>query len=239
VPTVDRHAQSLPTPSPEPSVTARAENCPQSNTQSSVQHTVVANLNYEQRGLIVAQTTRYTNRTNDTLDDMVFNVEANATPNAFTLNSVKLDSDNATYELTGRFLEIELPQPLEPGCFVTVETGFRLQVPQIGEGLNGYRGFLGYSPRQLNLGNWLLVVAPHLDGEWLTHESALIGEQTVFDVADWDVTVNVNSPVENLRIAGPGDVQRTAEHTWHFAIARSRDFTLSLSDQFNVSTAKT
>lgn len=239
VPTVDRHSQSLPTSSPQPSITPRAENCPQSSTQLSAQHTVVANLNYEQRGVIVAQTTRYTNRTNDTLDDIVFNVEANSTPNAFTLESVKVDSEDVTYELTGRRLHIELPQLVEPGCFATIAMNFRLQVPQIGEGLNGYKGFLGHSPRQLNLGNWLPVVAPHLDGEWITREAVLIGEQTVFDVADWDVTVNVNSPVENLRIAGPGEVERTAEHTWHFAVSRSRDFTLSLSDQFEVSTATT
>ncbi|MBZ0290460.1 MAG: M1 family metallopeptidase, partial [Anaerolineae bacterium] len=234
VPTLDRHAQALPTASPLPTFTPRPENCPPVTGQSAAQHSVVANLNYVERGLAVAQTTRYSNRTNENLTDLVFTIEANGWPGAFTLDTLELDGADVTYELTGRRLHIELPQALLPGCFVTVAARFRLIVPEIGGGISGYRGFLGHSPRQLNLGNWLLAVAPHLDGEWITREAVLIGEQTVFDAADWDVTVNVNGAVENLQIAAPGTADRSGERSWHFNLERSRDFTLSISDQFNV-----
>src|SRR5690606_11393220 len=116
---------------------------------------------------------------------------------------------------------------------------FQLNVPEIGQGLTAYRGFLGHSPRQLNLGNWLPMVAPHIDGEWVVRDAVLVGEQTVLDVADWDVTFNVSGAPDTLEIAGPGDVEHIGERSWRFTLEESRDFTVSLSDAFIITRDQT
>lgn len=200
---------------------------------------VVANLNYAQRALLVQQTIRYINRANDSLEQIFLSIEANQWPDTFRLSAVTAESQPVGYELTGRRLVVDLPQTLEPGCVLELRLEFQLNVPQIGEGLSAYRGFMGYSARQLNLGNWLPVIMPRSNGEWILREAVLIGEQTVLDMADWDVTINVSNAPSGLEIAGPGDVRRLSERTWQFLVDESRDFTLSLSDQFQITRAET
>jgi hypothetical protein len=215
--------------------------CDIASDEPAVTHTVTANLNYDQRALVVAQQVRFVNRSDDALADIVFAVEPNGLPRAFTLERVTLGPDTPLpgYELTGQRLTVALPAPLEPGCAVDVRLDFRLDVPLLGEDVGRYRGYFGYSPRQLNLGHWLPVVAPRLAGEWVTHEATRVGEQMVLDMADWDVTLNVNSAPETLVIAAPGTQSRPGEHSWRFVLPAARDFTLSLSDAYQVGSQQT
>lgn len=235
VPTMDRRVNVVPTvtqaPTPEP---ATPNGCLLSAGQPGIHYTVTANLNYGQRAMLVRQVARYINRSNDPLEQLVFSVEPSQWPNAFRLNEVTISAQPVGYELTGRKLVVDLPQVLEPGCAQEVTLAFQLTVPQIGAGLTAYRGFLGHSQRQVNLGNWLPVIAPHLNGQWIIRDAVLVGEQTVLDVADWDVTFNVSGAPDTLEIAGPGEVTRTGAHAWRFVIDNSRDFTVSLSDAFHI-----
>jgi hypothetical protein len=240
VPTANRQAQAVASAQPDAAITpATSGDCPVEADEPAVRHEVVANLNYAQRGLIANQQVRYVNRTEQTLDEVVFSIEANHWPDAFTLNKVMINGEVTAYTLTGRRLTIELPALLLPDCAVDVEIGFRLDVPQIGQGMNAFKGYLGHTPRQLNLSNWLPKVAPRLRGDWVIREISLIGEQTVFEVADWDVTLNIAGAPENLTVAGPGQVSRPGDRSWRFVINGSRDFSLSLSNEFIVNQART
>lgn len=239
VPTVNRQLNVVPTQTAAPTAAPTPPGCQFTAGQPGTQYTVTANVNYARRALLAQQNVRYINRSNEALEQIVFSVEPNQWPGAFRLNEVTIDAHATGYELTGRRLLVDLPQVLEPGCTQELSLAFQLNVPEIGAGLTAYRGFLGYSPRQLNLGNWLPMVAPHIDGEWIVRDAVLVGEQTVLDVADWDVTFNVSSAPDTLEIAGPGSVERTGDHSWQFVVRASRDFTVSLSDAFNISSDQT
>lgn len=236
VPTIDRHIQSIPSLEPEATATTALTDCLPIDGQVRTQHTVVANVNYGERALVARQNIRYANTTDAPILEIVLNVEANQWSGAFTLQMVTFgrDSLEVAYELTGRRLTIELPQALEPECALTLNLSFRLNVPRIGQGMNAFKGFLGHSPRQLNLGNWLPVVAPRVDDQWITEQAVLVGEQTVMEAADWDVTVNVSGAADTLQIAGPGEMIHINPRTWQFVLPHSRDFTLSLSEEFQV-----
>lgn len=241
VPTVARRAQAAPVISPA-AQTGTTGGCEATAGQATVVHTVNANLNYDLRALIVDQRVRLINRSNDALAEIVLNVEPNQWPDMFTLDRVWVgpNAAPAAYDLTGRRLSVMLPAPLEPGCALEVRVSYRLDVPRIGDGIRAYRGYLAHSPRQLNLGNWLLTVAPRIDGQWVTREAVLIGEQTIAEIADWDVTFNVSAAPETLIIAGPGKVSHVeGEHVWRFFLTTARDFTVSLSDVYNVTSIQT
>jgi hypothetical protein len=239
VPTVDRQLNVVTTVTAEASETPVGfGNCQFTAGQPASRYIVTANVNYAQRAAIVQQSVRYINRTNDSLDEIILSVEPNQWPGAFRLNAMSVETEPAGYELTGRRLTVPLARTLKPGCALEMKLEFQLNVPQIGQGLSAYKGFLGYSPRQLNLGNWLPMVVPHLNGGWILRDAVLIGEQTVMDIADWDVTVNVSGAPDTLTIAGPGEMTKMGERTWKFELSRSRDFTLSLSDQFSVTRAE-
>jgi len=108
-------------------------------------------------------------------------------------------------------------------------------VPNILAGsVDAYRGFLGYTPRQMNMGHWLPTVAVYMNSDWITRDATFIGEQVVLDQADWDVSIEVSGASESLMVAGPGVETNIGSRSWHFDQRGGRDFTISLSEEFNV-----
>ncbi len=208
--------------------------CSPGEAAPTTRHTVIADIDYAQRTISVAQTTRYVNWTEAALADLRFNVEPNVWPGAFTLDSVMLGETSVSYELTGRRLIVELAQELDPRCAESITLSFRLVVPRIGEGVEAYKGFFGYSPRQLNLGHWLPTMAARLNEDWVTRESFAFGEQDVLDNADWDVTLNVSGALNTLQIAAPGMITELAPLSWQVVHRNARELAVSLSETFNV-----
>lgn len=232
--------QAVASPQQQPTSEPVFGDCQLTAGQPTTSHHATVNLNYAQRGLIAQQRIRYINRTNEVLEQVVLNAEANQWPGAFEVTRLTIGTpaQEAAYEITGRRITITLPEVVEAGCLIQIDVTFRLSVPEIGGGAQAYKGYLAHTPRQLNLGNWLLTTTPHADSEWVVREPFLIGEQTVLDVADWDVTINVAGGSETLEIAGPGTVSRPNTRSWQFVLEDSRDFTLSLSDEFIITSAQ-
>ena len=223
-----------------PESTVEAENCQISAALPTTEHTVSADIRYEQHRAVVQQHVHTINRSNDSLTDVVFDVEANRFPAIFTLDSVNANLGVNDYEMTGRRLTISLEKPLASGCALELNLAFTLHIPEVGQGVNAYGGYFGYSSHQLNLGQWLPMLAIRRDGVWITHEVSAIGEQVVVDVADWDVTVTVSDATDKLLIAAPGTLVEhdTAAKRWHYTMENAREFTLSLSPQYQVQMAK-
>lgn len=237
VPTTDRELHLV--ASPQPSETAIATTCGTPSTASNLHYTVVTDINYAKHQVSVVQNVHYKNSSLTDLAELVFIVEPNRWPGAFTLESVQVAGEGSAYDLTGRRLTVELAAPLAPECSLEVALKFRLEMPPIEDGLNAYHGYFGYSPRQLNLGHWLPTVAARSADAWVMHDAVFIGEQNVLQVADWDVTVNVVEAASSLEVAGPGTVTRINDKMWRFQLANARDFTLSMSEQFSLSQQQT
>jgi hypothetical protein len=231
VPTFDRQLRDVPTSETEGLPLGE---CRLDANQPATSHTVTADIDYAQRTASVAQEIRYLNREEVPLSQLLLNVEPNIWPGAFTLQSLSLGGVSAGYELTGQRLVVELPQALEPECALVLELAFNLVVPPVGDGLDAYKGFFGYSPRQLNLGHWLPTIAVRRNQDWVTREAVAIGEQEVLDAADWDVTIRITGALNTIRIAAPGEVTQIAPLSWRFLHRNARDFSLSMSETFNV-----
>lgn len=236
VPTFSRDLQEVASHIPEATSRAIEMDCQATAGQPTAQHTVTADVDYGARHVDVRQRVRYINRGNEGLAEIVFNVEPNRIAGAFTLESVEFmpDIPVPAYELTGRRLVVELNQPLTPGCALEIGIRFRLIVPPVGQGINGYPGYFGYTGRQFNLGHWLPTIAPRNGGAWITHEVVAIGEQIVSDIADWIVTLNVSNAPESVMVAAPGELGQVDDNTWRFTLNSAREFSLSMSDQFNL-----
>jgi len=134
---------------------------------------------------------------------------------------------------------VDLPFPLQPGCEVNLRLDYVLNVPLVGGGVNPMKGFFGYTPRQMNLSHWLATVAVLDDGEWITRQPLLIGEQEVVNQADWLVTVNLVGESAGVTVAAPGEIMQISPVSWRYTHRDARDFSMSLSDQFNVNAVQT
>ncbi|MFW5771953.1 MAG: M1 family metallopeptidase, partial [Phototrophicaceae bacterium] len=218
---------------------ASAESCSIDDDTPMTRHTVAADIDYTNRRVSVQQRVRYVNRTDDYLPNIVLNVEANRWRDTFFLEQVNGGAETMTYSLEAKRLSISLAEPLPPGCEIVLQLVFRLDMPLIGHRSSGYKGFFGYTNRQMNLGHWLPTVAPYRDGQWISHQAIIIGEQEVMEMANWDVTVSLLPPGNDITIAGPGTVTRISPSMWRYTLPNAREFPLTLSHEYVLSQAQT
>jgi len=191
-------------------------------------------IDFENKSIQVSQRLEFFNRERTPIEEVILDVQTNQWADTFFLAELKVDGQEASYRLDRNRLEVDLAEPLRAGCWLEIALGFRLLPAAISDGLRSYRGFFGYSPRQLNLGHFLPTVAARLDGVWRIHEPVGIGEQIVYEVADWDVDITVSGASESLQVAAPGTVKRVDDGRWTVQLRESRDFALSLSEAFVV-----
>lgn len=191
-------------------------------------------VDYAAKSAAISQRIEFINREDANLEHIVLDVQANQWPDSFTLEAVAVNDQPTPYELNLNRLRLDLAAPLASGCWLEIRLRFQLQVAEIRDGLRSYRGFLGYSPRQLNLGHFLPTVAARLGGGWRIHAPAGIGEQIVNAVADWEVNLTVDNAGDTLQLAAPGAVKNVGKSAWSIRLPQSRDLALSLSEDFIV-----
>jgi len=239
-PTQERILQPIPTktitptPIPEPTETSIPYACDvvDDETLSARHISAVVNVDYATKLSHVDELITFINREEVALETIILDVQANQWENGFVLEGLSVNDLAATYELIDNRMEIPLPAPLEMGCEVVIKMSFRAQPGAIRDGLSSYRGFFGYSPRQLNIANFIPTVAARINGEWLIHKPIGIGEQIVNEIADWDVVISVENARESLQIAAPGTVVEIDTLRWQVTLPRSRDFAISMSEDF-------
>lgn len=239
-PTQERILQTIPTktitptPIPEPTFTPVPYACDvvDDETQPARHISAVVNVDYATKMSHVDELITFVNREETPLDTIVLDVQANQWQNGFVLEGLSVNDLAVTHELIDNRMQIVLPALLEMGCQVTIKLSFRAQPGAIREGLSAYRGFFGYSPRQLNIAHFLPTVATRMNNEWLIYEPIGIGEQIVYEVADWDVVVSVENARDSLQIAAPGSVVEIDTLRWQVTLPKSRDFAISMSEDF-------
>ncbi len=198
-------------------------------------------MHYAKHDLKVAQEVTYTNATESSLSTFVLNVKSNWQPGIFKLQSIELaNGEPLKSHLVNQRLEITLPQPLNPNCIAHINLKFDLHIPPIDVGdLHAYQGYLGYSTRQTNLGQWLPVVAARDGDSWISHEEVPIGEQDALDIANWDIHLQITNAPNTIQIAAPGTAERISDTEWHFNLSQTRDFSFSIGENYRLLQQKT
>ncbi|MEM9953844.1 MAG: M1 family aminopeptidase [Chloroflexota bacterium] len=238
-PTATRLVNRIPTNTPEsepntPEPTVSPYVCGVDPVGEHIQHSVIGNIDYSTKDITVAQQIRYRNDETVALSEIVFAVEPNAYDGSFALEGLALNGTEPFHTLTRNRLTVRLPVTLNPGCVVAVDMRYSIAVPRIGIGATSFKGFFGYSDRQMNLGHWLVTPATRYNESWLLHDAQTIGEQNVLEQADWDVTLNV-SGANNMEIATAGNLQESGDNQWRYTLNSARDFTISLSPNWLIS----
>jgi hypothetical protein len=234
VPTQSRSLQPIP-PQQTPT-TLSPEIC---DSDAPTRYNVTAQIDYRTGVIDVTETILYTNLTGTSQNEIHLYVEPTRWTNAFVLNAIQAEDAELLYTLNYQRLTITLPRPLEINCSLQFTLDFRLNMPPLGGGVDAYKGYFSRTETQINLGYWLPMVAPFLDGEWIVHNSTLIGEQTILPTADWNVLINVLNAPETVTIAAPGEMTQPAENQWRFVAEDLRDFAASISDQFELHSVET
>jgi hypothetical protein len=218
-----------PTDTPLPTLAFTATSlAPPTASQPSArtQYTLYALLDYSGHQMGVDETIRYTNQTGVTLGELVLAVQPNHR-SGFTLENIQLDGNPLTYDLSGQWLTVPLPQGLAPNAQVTLTMRFRIDIPaKIKE--HPY----GYDVDQVNLTDWYPFVVPYMMGQgWVLHEPGALGEHLVYDAADFEVNIRTAQPGVVIAASGLADPQPNGEWT-RYRLSGARTFAFSVSDQF-------
>ena len=191
-------------------------------------------IDFAEKTAAVNEWITFENRESADLSTIVIDVQPNQWEGSFLLEALEINGAAVEYELELNRLEIALSDALLQGCAIDIHLRYQLYPEAIRAGLRSYRGYFGYSPRQLNLAHFLPTVAARLNGDWRIHEPLGIGEQIVHDIADWDINILVRNGGEGLQLAAPGQATSLGASQWRVILPRSRDFAISLSDAFVV-----
>jgi len=195
---------------------------------------------YHQHSLQVTETVTYVNNTPEELVDLVMVVEPNRWSDSLHLLSLRWQDGEAVgrYELEDDQMYIPLPASLAPKATLVLYIDYRLEFPEIVPS-DIYRPQpYGYTGRQTNIVDWYPYFPPYQTGEgWLVHPHWGFGEHQVFETSDFDVSLRLAEPVENLLIAASSPAEQHGDtYTYHLEAART--FALSASDRYDLETTR-
>jgi hypothetical protein len=129
-----------------------------------------------------------------------------------------------------------LENPLEPGATAGISLSYEINIPSPNPSYYGRPVPFGYSSRQTNLVDWYPFIPPYQAGEgWIVHQPGAFGEHLVYEVADFKVHLQITDTRPDLLIAAsaPGML---VDNWWQYELDEARNFSLSISDQYVLST---
>ena len=208
----------------------------------------------EDHTLSCKQTVNYKNRTDTTLENVMFHLY----PQSFrlgakssvvsTLNYKKCYSYGSSYgdlniskivvndspidiEITGNdedIANVQLNEKLEPGNDVNIYFEYTVTIPNINHRF-------GYGDDTINIANFYPIACMYENGNFVIDSYHYNGDPFYSEVANYNV--NLNAP-SNLVLATTGTITNTqkSEDTTNYNIKALtvRDFAMVLSDKFNI-----
>jgi hypothetical protein len=221
----------------------RAENAPI--------YSVSAVLDTKDNNVSGEETVLFTNRTGDTLEEILFRVYANSPDvrgkGKVTVTDARADGAEATVKLSNSLLTVKLPEPLEPGDETLVSFSFEEPVPEVAGGLGGLEGLIGessggygvfgYSDNVYDLGYLMPIITPYRNGSWDTRKAPAFGDVADFECAYFNVAIDVPSGYVVAATGTPtGKSGGAGRDIYSFSAGPARDFSVQASPSYKVET---
>jgi hypothetical protein len=190
-------------------------------------------LDYDTHQASVEEQITFINHTGIELSEMLLVIEPNNYPGGFKLKTIAWENGEPVlnYSLVERQLLIPLSSPLEQGETLVINLAYDLSLP------NQNKPY-GYTERQTNLGDWYPYVPPYIEGEgWLVREPAFLGEHLAYDMAEFEVEIQLANPFSasgaELVLAASSLPEIDGE-VYRYHHLPARNFAWTVSDQYQV-----
>jgi hypothetical protein len=243
--TPDRHTATSPPPtltSTKPATLAVDDQqdspTPEPHTVNLTQYDLSATLNYLRHHLSVEEQITYTNQSGEPITDLLLIVEPARYPGVFQLHNLSWSDGQPILDYTRDLglIRIPLVDPLPPGEELGLSLSYDLNLPSPSPSYYGRPVPFGYSSRQTNLVDWYPFIPPYVPGEgWVAHHAGPFGEHLVYEVADFDVKIQLSDSNPDLVIAASAPAE-IANDVYRYQFKGARNFSWSVSDQYILST---
>ncbi|MBU4489689.1 MAG: M1 family metallopeptidase, partial [Actinobacteria bacterium] len=214
-------------------------------------YSVSARLDTGDSSLSGEETVLFTNRTGDSLEEMVFRVYANSPTvrgeGKVSVTDARADGDEAKVKLSDSLLTVTLPETLAPGEETLVSFSFEESVPKVTGGMGGLEGLLGkpsggygvfgHSDSVYDLGYLMPIITPYRDGSWDTRKTPSFGDAADFECAYFNVAIDVPSGYVVAATGTPtGKSGGAGRDIYSFSAGPVRDFSVQASPDYKVET---
>ena len=220
---------------PAPSSTAAAAPTPPPAPQT--RYTLTAVLNYAAHLLVVDERIDYINSSPEALSELLLVVEPLRYPGAFNLKSLTWEDETPVddYSRDGSLLRLPLRASLAPGERLGLSLNYELYLPSPTPSSEVRPIPFGYTARQTNLVDWYPFIPPYKPS-WLAHPAGFFGEHTVYETADFDVSLKLSDRRGDLVVAASAPAQ--VEEGWYrYSYSDARNFAISVSPEYQIYTA--
>lgn len=177
---------------------------------------------------------RYTNRENQALDVLYFQLFPNMSGGKITVSAVKVDDVEvqAVQEFDGGAIKLPLPAALQPGKSLAIQMDFKLELPLE---MGGNYGLLGHFNDVLVLDEFYPVIPVYDDNGWHVGKLPPNADEVYLDASFY--VVRATAPISLTVVASGRQVSRESsgnEQVLTFAIGPARDFYIAASDHYTV-----
>lgn len=201
------------------------------------EYTFQVEFDYSRQSARVNETIVYVNNSNHTLNDILLATDTLRYPESFLLEKITVnDSPGLTIEEGNYFLTIVLPEPLKPEEKIEIKIDYVLIIPPLPPPADDRKpGIYGYSAVQTNLVDWYPFIPPLTEtGEWLLHDPWFYGEYLVYDLANFQVEIQLVNIPANTQIAASTIPISQEENRFFYFSSKARNFVWSLSPSYVV-----
>ena len=198
------------------------------------QYFIDATINYYNRFVSATSRVIYTNKTDVTLNEIVFIVYPTIFQDAVFIRAISYEDGTpiSVFNWESHRMVIPLDTPLLPGEQVEIVHDYELYMPD-------RAGVFGQTGRQLLLSYWYPTIPPYDEEQgWLAYDFSLVnsmfvGEHQVFESADFHVNVSFTDRQENMEIAA-GTTPIIEDGTYQYFLPLARTFVMAISDSYEV-----
>ncbi len=205
-------APANPTQAPAPTETAFLDPHPTAAPPTAAPPTAIPNRpEYDLRatldliGHVVTVTEQVRLLPPDTAE-LVFNFNALQLPGVVADLTARVDKTVAEPWMEGVWMHLPLPAGTAANKILTVDFGYTLHLPEIAPLAWAWRGTLGYTQTQTNLGDWYPVLTWHSPGgQWVRHTPSPLGEYAPAAAANYAVRLSAAEGQVLPLVAGSGE----------------------------------
>ena len=183
----------------------------------------------------IQETIHFSNNSFSSMNEIILACDTLRYPGAFQLQEVILDqmiSENV--QVNDYFITIPLTAPLDPGKSIEIQINYILAVPPLPAPADDQKpGIFGYSSVQTNFVDWYPFIPPQNEnGEWILHEPGYYGEYLVYDLANFDVSIDILNSNNNTLIAASTIPFVHDETHYSFTSKNARNFVWSVGPSY-------
>lgn len=192
--------------------------------------------NYGIQTATISETINFTNTSTQPLSQLILACDTLRYQDAFFLQKLFINSIETSIVPGKFFLEIPLSESLLPGEEVVIQIEYQLKVPPIPPPADDRKpGIFGFSAVQTNFVDWYPFFPPLSEnGEWQLHDPWFYGEYLVYDLAGFQIEIELlNAPPGSL-IAASTLPKSVEENRYIFNSFSARNFVWSLGPSYIV-----